>query len=89
MNNRRTRGISGASMFTVVLMIFVILWVTNQFDAREKMVSWQEFETLVEQDNIASVTIDQNKSVPTGCVEILLKNTDEDEIISGICMSLT
>ena len=78
MNNRRTRGISGASMFTVVLMIFVILWVTNQFDAREKMVSWQEFETLVEQDNIASVTIDQNKSVPTGCVEILLKNTDED-----------
>lgn len=78
MNTKKTRGIGGAGVLIVVLLIFAALWLTNQFDAREKMMSWQQFEELIEGDNVASVTVNQNKSVPTGRVEVTLKTTDEN-----------
>ena len=78
MNTKKTRGIGGAGVLIVVLLIFAALWLTNQFDAREKMMSWQQFEELIEGDNVASVTVNQNKSVPTGRVEVTLKTADEN-----------
>ena len=78
MNTKKTRGIGGAGVLIVVLLIFAVLWLTNQFDAREKMMSWQQFEELIEGDNVASVTVNQNKSVPTGRVEVTLKTADEN-----------
>jgi len=78
LNTKKTRGIGGAGVLIVVLLIFAALWLTNQFDAREKMMSWQQFEELIEGDNVASVTVNQNKSVPTGRVEVTLKTADEN-----------
>ena len=78
MNTKKTRGIGGAGVLIAVLLIFAVLWLTNQFDAREKMMSWQQFEELIDGDNVASVTVNQNKSVPTGRVEVTLKKADEN-----------
>ncbi len=78
MNTKKTRGIGGAGVLIAVLLIFAVLWLTNQFDVREKMMSWQQFEELIEGDNVASVTVNQNKSVPTGRVEVTLKKADEN-----------
>lgn len=78
MNTKKSRGIGGAGVLIAVLLIFAVLWLTNQFDVREKMMSWQQFEELIEGDNVASVTVNQNKSVPTGRVEVTLKKADEN-----------
>ena len=53
----------------------------------KKEITWKNFQQLVQNDKIESVEVNQNKSVPTGRVEITLKG-DDDPIRSDICMFL-
>jgi len=50
------------------------LWLTNQFDQKEEEINWKEFEELVTSDNLGNVVVNQNKNVPTGRVDIELKD---------------
>ncbi len=74
MNDRKVRGLSGATVLTLVVFLFVILWLTNQFDQKEEEINWKEFEELVTSDNLGNVVVNQNKNVPTGRVDIELKD---------------
>ena len=74
MNDRKVRGLSGATVLTLVVFLFVILWLTNQFDQKEEEINWKEFEELVTKDNLGNVVVNQNKNVPTGRVDIELKD---------------
>ena len=49
---------------------------------RDRQLSWEEFQTLVTSDEVAGVTVRQNRSVPTGRVEVELKSEDEEGDIS-------
>ena len=46
MNDRRVRGLSGATILTLVVCVFILLWFTNQFDQKEEEITWKEFEEL-------------------------------------------
>ena len=70
MNDRKVRGLSGATLLTLVLCVFILLWFTNQFDQKEEEVTWKEFEELVQDKSVESVVITQNKNVPTGRVTV-------------------
>lgn len=74
MNEKRSRGISGVSVLIFILLLFGALWFTNQIDQRDSELNWREFEEVIAEGNIKSVNISQNKNVPTGRVEIELKN---------------
>lgn len=74
MNDRKVRGLSGATVLTLVIFLFVILWLTNQFDQKDEEINWKEFEELVTSGNLGKVIVNQNKNVPTGRVEIELKD---------------
>ena len=74
MNDRRNRGISGASVLVFILFLFGALWFTNQIDQRDSELNWTEFEKVIVSDDVKSVNISQNKNVPTGRVEIELKS---------------
>ncbi len=74
MNDRKVRGLSGATVLTLVVFLFVILWLTNQFDQKDEEINWKEFEELVTKDKLGKVVVNQNKNVPTGRVEIELKD---------------
>ena len=74
MNDRRTRGISGASVLIFILFLFGAMWFTNQMDQRDSELNWQEFEKVVVGSDVKSVNITQNKNVPTGRVEIELRS---------------
>lgn len=76
MNNKKARGLNGVVFLVFVVFLFAALWFTNQFDQREKEISWKKFQQLVQNDKIESVEVNQNKSVPTGRVEITLKGDD-------------
>lgn len=76
MNSKKNRGISTATLFVFVILLFASLWFTNMFEQRGDRLSWGEFEKLIVSDDVKNVTINQNKNVPTGCVELELKEAD-------------
>ncbi|MGN1193533.1 MAG: ATP-dependent zinc metalloprotease FtsH [Dorea sp.] len=88
MNTKKMRGLNSAALLIFVVFLFAALWFTNQFDQREKEISWKEFEKIIQEDNIAAVTVNQNKNVPTGRVDIEIKTTgDEEEQIKYLYVS--
>lgn len=76
MNDRKVRGLSGATILTFVVFLFVMLWITNQFDQKEEEINWKDFEELVTSNELGKVVVNQNKNVPTGRVEIELKDKE-------------
>jgi len=76
LNDRKVRGLSGATILTLVVFLFVILWLTNQFDQKEEEINWKEFEELVTSDSLGKVVVNQNKNVPTGRVELEIKDKE-------------
>lgn len=74
MNDRRTRGISGASVLIFILFLFGALWFTNQMDQRDNELNWEQFEKVITGGSVKSISITQNKNVPTGRVEIELRS---------------
>ncbi|WP_049730378.1 ATP-dependent zinc metalloprotease FtsH [Dorea sp. D27] len=74
MNEKKGRGLSGVTLLIFVVFLFAALWFTNQFDQKEKELTWKEFQKVIVKDNVESVVVSQNKNVPTGRVEIELKD---------------
>ncbi|BDF03087.1 ATP-dependent zinc metalloprotease FtsH [[Clostridium] hylemonae] len=82
MNEKKGRGLSGVTLLIFVVFLFAALWFTNQFDQKEKELTWKQFQKVIEKDNVESVVVSQNKNVPTGRVEIELKDkkTSDSEV---------
>ncbi len=88
MDNKRTRGVGGAGLVIILVAVFAVLWLTNQFESREHTISQSQFEDLVDKDNVAFVIVHQNKSVPTGRLEITLnESTDEEDTLRYLYVS--
>ncbi len=73
MNNRRNSRINGVTILVMVAFVFAIFWFTNMFEQKDDRLTRSEFETLLNDESVTSVTVHQNKSVPTGRVEIQLE----------------
>lgn len=82
MNEKKGRGLSGVTLLIFVVFLFAALWFTNQFDQKEKELTWKQFQKVIGKDNVESVVVSQNKNVPTGRVEIELKDkkTSDSEV---------
>lgn len=78
-DNKKNRGLSGINLFLFVLIVLGALWFTNTLDSKESQLSRQKFEKLITSEKVDSVTITQNKNVPTGSVEVQLKNKKNGE----------
>ncbi len=63
MTNKKARGLNGVVFLVFVVFLFAALWFTNQFDQREKEITWKNFQQLVQNDKIESVEVNQNKTV--------------------------
>ncbi len=87
MNDKKVRGLSGATILTFVIFLFVMLWFTNQFDQRDEEITWKEFEELVESKNVKKIVVTQNKNVPTGRVELEFKDEDHEESVKYLYVS--
>ena len=72
MNDKRYKGISGATVVMFLVVIFFVLWMTNQVQLRGQEMTFTQFEEAVTQDHVTDVVINQNKAVPTGVVTLTL-----------------
>ena len=74
MNDKRYKGISGATVVVFIAVIFFVLWMTNQVQLRGQEMTFTQFEEAVTQDHVTDVVINQNKAVPTGVVTLTLED---------------
>ena len=87
MNDKRGRGLSGATLLVCVALLFAALWFTNQIDQRDKQITYQDFESLVENEQVSDVTIIQNRDVPTGRLEITVVGAQEGDEAKQVYVS--
>ncbi len=82
MNKKRNSRVGGVTFFLLLLMIVGVFWMTNQAQNRERQISYKEFKQQVEDGNVSAAIVRQNKAIPTGTVEIQLKDTSEIKIVT-------
>ena len=76
MNNRKYKGAGGATLITFVIIILFALWLTSRIQNNAQEITYQQFEQELKKNNISEATINQNKSVPTGVVNVMLKDPE-------------
>lgn len=76
-NNKKTRGMGGFVIVIFVAFLFAMMWFTNQSQQRNNGYTYSQLEKAAEKSEISSVTIRQNKAVPTGQVDVVLKDKEE------------
>ncbi len=80
MGDKKTRGLSGVTLVMFVIFVFAALWFTNQFEQKEKQLSWNTFEKLIASEDVTEVVVRQNKNVPTGRLEIQVGDEKNGDI---------
>ena len=78
MNSKKSRGMGGASIFMVVALALLVYWFVGQMNMKQREYTYQEFTQAVQDGDVDSVIIRQNKEVPTGRLEIQMKDQSED-----------
>ena len=76
MNNKKYRGVSGATIMTFVLIVVLAFWLMNRMQLHQQEMTYTQFEQEVKDENVTKVVISQNKAVPTGSVTVSLKGEE-------------
>ncbi len=71
--NKKSRGVGGFSTLIIILFVLGLYWAVGQMTMEQQSYTYEDFIVAVEQKDIESVTIKQNKAVPTGTLELSLK----------------
>lgn len=77
MNDKKYKGISGATVVVFIAVIFFVLWMTSRVQMRGQEITFTQFEQEIKDDNVTEVVINQNKAVPTGVVTLTLSDSRE------------
>ena len=73
-NDRKSRGQSGATIISFVVILVVVLWMANQLQMHQQEMTYTSFVSAVQEKNVSDVYINQNSAVPTGTVSVTLKD---------------
>ena len=66
----------GTGLYFLIFAIVMLglLYFGNSYFTQGESISNQEFVSILDSDDIYSITVSQNKEVPTGVVVVTLKN---------------
>lgn len=73
-NDRKSRGLSGATIISFVVILVVVLWMAKQLQMHQQEMTYTSFVSAVQEKNVSDVYINQNSAVPTGTVSVTLKD---------------
>ena len=73
-NDRKSRGLSGATIISFVVILVVVLWMANRLQMHQQEMTYTSFVSAVQEKNVSDVYINQNSAVPTGTVSVTLKD---------------
>lgn len=63
-------------MLFIVMLVAIVYWFVAQMSLQQNSYSYQEFMDALNQGQIQSVVIEQNKAVPTGTLELSVEGED-------------
>ena len=75
-NNRKYRSVNSSTILMFIVLVVLVLWMASRLQVHRQEMSYTDFISEVEQDNVTEVYIDQNSAVPTGTVSFMLKDED-------------
>lgn len=78
MNNGKSRGVNGFPFILLIVVFLVTWWILNDIPQRESSYTYSAFKSAVQNDEVKSVTVKQNKAIPTGQVEAVLKDDSKE-----------
>ncbi len=73
-NSRKYRGASGPAIIMFIVIVAAVLWMASQLQMHQQEMTWSEFVSEAENDNVTDIYIKQSRSVPTGTVTLELKD---------------
>ena len=62
-NDRKSRGLSGATIISFVVILVVVLWMANQLQMHQQEMTYTSFVSAVQGKNVSDVYINQNSAV--------------------------
>ena len=74
--NKKGRGIGRFSTLIIVLFVLGLYYVVGQMAMQQQSYTYENFIEAVEQGQVQSVVIEQDKAVPTGSLELTLESGD-------------
>jgi len=74
--NKKGRGIGRFSTLIIVLFVLGLYYVVGQMAMQQQSYTYEDFVEAVEQGEVQSVVIEQDKAVPTGTLELTLESGD-------------
>ena len=74
--NKKGRGIGRFSTLIIVLFVLGLYYVVGQMAMQQQSYTYEDFIEAVEQGEVQSVVIEQDKAVPTGTLEVTLESGD-------------
>ena len=89
--NRKSRGISFYFLILMMFMVLGVIW-KGMWTQREVNINYTEFEKCLDSGDVYLINIVQNTEVPTGVVEVTMKNgtiknlhvSDVNEIVTEL-----
>ena len=77
MNKKATRGVSGLTIILCLIILIGSLWIYRDHQSVDDGYDYNQFRTDLQQGNVESVEIRQNKVAPTGSLLVKVKNVEE------------
>jgi len=78
LDNRR-KGPGGVTFLLLIVILFGALWFTNQIEQQGRQLTYKEFYSIIEEGQAEDIVVVQNRDIPTGRVELTLKNEESGE----------
>lgn len=80
MNKNKTKGLSGINLLVCVAFMVIMYWFLTQGVRPDQSYSYYDFLKALQNKTIESVTIEPDKTVPTGTIQIQLKDDTKQEL---------
>ena len=65
-----------------IVIVVVALWMASRMQIHRQEMTYTDFVSEVEAENVTDVYIDQNRAVPTGTVSFMLKEEGENRTVN-------
>ena len=80
MNKNKTKGLSGINLLVCVAFMVIMYWFLTQGVRPDQSYSYYDFLKALQNKKVESVTIEPDKTVPTGTIQIQLKDDTKQEL---------